>query len=44
VSSSDADDYDMLQSTPELDDILASAQTEREVINCLKFKEKNSTA
>jgi hypothetical protein len=43
VSLSDTEDYDMLQSTPEFDEILANAQTDREILNCLKFKEQENT-
>ena len=44
VSLSDEEeeeDYDMVQSTPEFDEILSNARTEREILNCLKFKEEN---
>ena len=37
----DEEDYDMVQSTPEFDEILSNARTEREILNCLKFKEEN---
>lgn len=39
VSLSDTEDFDMLNSTPEFDEILASAKSERELLNCLKFAE-----
>jgi|APCry1669190288_1035285.scaffolds.fasta_scaffold166623_1 hypothetical protein len=41
VSLSDGEeDYDMAQSTPDFDEILNNAQTEREILNCLKFKQQ----
>ena len=43
ISLSDTEeDYDMLQSTPDFEEILASAQTEREIMNCIKFKEQEN--
>ena len=40
--SDEEEDYDMAQSTPDFDDIIASAQTEREILNCIKFKEQEN--